>query len=63
MAYANAIWQAGGQAELHVWLGAYHGFDGIAPRAALIRDARDARTRWLRRLLAGRGGAAVRAGS
>ncbi|WFB05849.1 alpha/beta hydrolase [Streptomyces sp. LX-29] len=52
VAYANAIWQAGGQAELHVWPGAYHGFDGLAPRAALSRDARDARTRWLRRLLA-----------
>ncbi|MGG2463893.1 alpha/beta hydrolase [Streptomyces sp. RGM 3693] len=52
VAYANAIWQAGGQAELHVWPGAYHGFDGLAPRAALSQDARDARTRWLRRLLA-----------
>ncbi|QLE75705.1 alpha/beta hydrolase [Streptomyces rectiverticillatus] len=52
VAYANAIWQAGGQAELHVWPGAYHGFDGMAPQAALSRDARDARTRWLRRLLA-----------
>ncbi|MFF1647611.1 alpha/beta hydrolase [Streptomyces sp. NPDC058240] len=52
VAYANAIWQAGGQAELHVWPGASHGFDGLAPRAALSRDARDARTRWLRRLLA-----------
>ncbi|MGW0391002.1 alpha/beta hydrolase [Streptomyces sp. NPDC003042] len=52
VAYANAIWQAGGQAELHVWPGAYHGFDGSAPRAALSQDARDARTRWLRRLLA-----------
>ncbi|MCX5375066.1 alpha/beta hydrolase [Streptomyces sp. NBC_00091] len=52
VAYANAIWQAGGQAELHAWSGAYHGFDGIAPHAALSLDARDARTRWLRRLLA-----------
>ncbi|MER7468279.1 alpha/beta hydrolase [Streptomyces sp. NPDC097981] len=52
VAYANAIWQAGGQAELHVWPGACHGFDGLAPQAALTRDARDARTRWLRRLLA-----------
>ncbi|MFJ3203816.1 alpha/beta hydrolase [Streptomyces sp. NPDC086989] len=51
VAYANAIWQAGGQAELHVWPGAYHGFDGLAPHAALSRDAREARTRWLRRLL------------
>ncbi|WP_329194862.1 MULTISPECIES: alpha/beta hydrolase fold domain-containing protein [unclassified Streptomyces] len=52
VAYANAIWQAGGRAELHVWPGACHGFDSLAPRAALTRDARDARTRWLRRLLA-----------
>ncbi|WJV50966.1 alpha/beta hydrolase [Streptomyces flavofungini] len=51
VAYAHALWQAGGQAELHVWSGGYHGFDGIAPRAALTKDARDARTRWLRRLL------------
>ncbi|MGW2507975.1 alpha/beta hydrolase [Streptomyces scopuliridis] len=52
VAYANAIWQAGGQAELHVWPGACHGFDSLAPRAALSQDARDARTRWLRRVLA-----------
>ncbi|MFE0046177.1 alpha/beta hydrolase [Streptomyces albireticuli] len=52
MAYANAIWQAGGQAELHVWSGGYHGFDGLSPKAAVSQDARDARTRWLRRLLA-----------
>lgn len=52
VAYANAIWRAGGQAELHVWPGACHGFDGLAPHAALTLDAREARTRWLRRLLA-----------
>ncbi|MBB4890501.1 acetyl esterase/lipase [Streptomyces netropsis] len=50
-AYANAIWQAGGQAELHIWPGAYHGFDSRAPQAALSQDARNARTRWLQRLL------------
>lgn len=52
VAYANAIWQSGGQAELHVWPGAYHGFDGSVPRASLSQDARDTRTRWLRRVLA-----------
>ncbi|GHI85128.1 alpha/beta hydrolase [Streptomyces xanthophaeus] len=52
VAYADAIWRAGGQAELHVWPGAFHGFDSLAPDAALSRDARDARTRWLRRVLA-----------
>ncbi|MDH6705659.1 acetyl esterase/lipase [Kitasatospora sp. MAA19] len=51
VAYANAIWQAGGEAELHVWPGACHGFDTIAPHAALTHDAHNARTHWLRRVL------------
>lgn len=51
IAYADAIWRAGGRAELHVWPGAYHGFDGMAPHAALSEAARATRTRWLRRLL------------
>lgn len=50
--YATRIWQAGGQAELHVWAGGFHGFDGLAPQAAVSHDARAARVRWLRRLLA-----------
>ncbi|MEU2361584.1 alpha/beta hydrolase [Streptomyces noursei] len=52
VAYADALWRAGGQAELHVWPGACHGFDTFAPGAALSRHALEARTRWLRRLLA-----------
>ncbi|MBV6702109.1 alpha/beta hydrolase [Kitasatospora aureofaciens] len=52
VAYADAIWQAGGDAELHVWPGAFHGFDTLAPHAALSRDAHDTRTRWLQRILA-----------
>ncbi|MEW2136351.1 alpha/beta hydrolase [Streptomyces sp. NPDC005409] len=51
VAYANAMWQAGGRAELHVWPGAFHGFDSLVPTAAVSQDARNARTRWLRRLL------------
>ncbi|MEU4358108.1 alpha/beta hydrolase [Streptomyces virginiae] len=51
VAYADALWRAGGEAELHVWPGAFHGFDSFAPGAALTRDARDARVRWLRRVL------------
>ncbi|MFD9817683.1 alpha/beta hydrolase [Streptomyces violascens] len=51
VAYANALWRAGGRAELHVWSGACHGFDTYAPQATLSQDARDARTRWLRRIL------------
>ncbi|MEU6366943.1 alpha/beta hydrolase [Streptomyces sp. NPDC046931] len=51
VAYATRIWQSGGRAELHVWPGGFHGFDGLAPQAALSREARAARERWLRRLL------------
>lgn len=51
VAYAQGIWRSGGEAELHVWPGAFHGFDTVAPRARLSQDAREARTRWLRRVL------------
>jgi acetyl esterase/lipase len=49
--YAVRIWQAGGQAELHVWPGGFHGFDMLAPDAALSRCAREARLAWLGRVL------------
>ncbi|MFI9834100.1 alpha/beta hydrolase [Streptomyces sp. NPDC051913] len=52
VAYASRIWQAGGVAELHVWPGGFHGFDGFAPQSALSQGARAAQLRWLRRLLA-----------
>jgi acetyl esterase/lipase len=52
VAFASRIWQAGGVAELHVWPGGFHGFDGIAPQAALSQAAKAARLNWLRRLLA-----------
>ncbi|GAA4810189.1 alpha/beta hydrolase [Streptomyces ziwulingensis] len=52
VAYASRIWRAGGVAELHVWPGGFHGFDALAPEAAVSRAARAARLDWLRRLLA-----------
>jgi acetyl esterase/lipase len=51
VAYAQRIWTFGGRAELHVWPGAFHGFDGLVPHAALSEAARNARLAWLRRLL------------
>ncbi|MGX4734027.1 alpha/beta hydrolase [Kitasatospora griseola] len=51
VAYADALWQCGGSAELHVWPGACHGFDTLAPGAAVSRAAVAARQGWLRRLL------------
>lgn len=49
--YATRIWRAGGDAQLHVWSGGFHGFDQLAPDIAVARDAREARVRWLRRVL------------
>lgn len=52
VAYASRIWDSGGAAELHVWAGGAHGFDGLAPDAAISCHAREARVHWLERLLA-----------
>lgn len=49
--FANRIWYSAGDAELHVWAGAFHGFDEAAPLAALSRTARSTRTTWLKRRL------------
>lgn len=46
VAFATELWKAGGQAELHVWAGAFHGFDVAAPEAAVTRAALDARNSW-----------------
>ncbi len=34
VAFASAIWAAGGDCELHVWLGGYHGFELITARSS-----------------------------
>lgn len=51
VAYASAIWAAGGAAELHVWAGGFHGFDGIVPEASISLAARDSRIGFIRRVL------------
>jgi len=51
VAFADAIWRAGGDAELHVWPGGTHAFDLMAPWLPLSREARRVRRAWLRRLL------------
>ena len=52
VAFAQSIWAAGGEAELHVWPGGYHLFELLAPSAQLSLAARRARGEWVRRLLA-----------
>jgi acetyl esterase/lipase len=49
--FAVRLWRAGARAELHVWPGGFHGFDVLAPDAAISREARAARLAWLHRLL------------
>ncbi|WP_217198458.1 alpha/beta hydrolase [Streptomyces buecherae] len=51
VAYASRIWAAGGQAELHIWQGAFHGFDVFAPDHEVTRAALATRLSWLRRVL------------
>ena len=51
VAYASAIWAAGGSAELHVWGGAFHGFYAIEPGSDVSRACIAARESWLERLL------------
>ncbi|MGW3129906.1 alpha/beta hydrolase [Streptomyces sp. NPDC001123] len=49
--YATRIWAAGGQAELHIWAGGFHGFDALYPQAPISVTARRTRTDWLARVL------------
>ncbi|WP_285038547.1 alpha/beta hydrolase fold domain-containing protein [Plantibacter sp. lyk4-40-MEA-4] len=51
VAYASAMWAAGGDAELHVWPGAFHGFTSMMPTAGISRTAIAALSDWTTRLL------------
>lgn len=49
IAFASTIWACGGNAELHVWSGGYHGYEGFAPDAAVTRATVEARRNWFAR--------------
>ncbi|TDZ34022.1 Carboxylesterase NlhH [Colletotrichum spinosum] len=51
--YASRLWEAGVQADLHVWSGGFHGFDllGLPVRAEVSQAAIDTRMGWVRRVL------------
>ncbi len=49
--YALRIWATGGQAELHVWSGAFHGFDMYVPEWHISQAALATRNSWFRRVL------------
>ncbi|WP_246222410.1 alpha/beta hydrolase [Phytoactinopolyspora limicola] len=50
--FASRIWAAGGQAELHVWAGAFHGFSSVMPYAHVSKAALAVRRSWLARMFA-----------
>ncbi|SFR66815.1 Acetyl esterase/lipase [Agromyces sp. CF514] len=52
VAYASQIWADGGEAELHVWPGGFHGFDMMAPHAVISKAMVAARDAWVARVLA-----------
>ncbi|GAA2853886.1 alpha/beta hydrolase [Pseudonocardia halophobica] len=52
IAYADRIWAAGGDAELHVWAGGFHAFDIFAPHTALARGMIRTRKAWVEKILA-----------
>ncbi len=51
VAYASAIWAAGGIAELHIWAGGYHAFEAIVPQAAVSVAAHETRMQFVARIL------------
>ncbi|RKR73003.1 alpha/beta hydrolase [Frondihabitans australicus] len=51
VAYASQIWADGGDCELHVWPGGFHGFDLMAPESDLARRMVAVRSAWVTRVL------------
>lgn len=51
VAYAQELWRAGVDAELHVWPGGFHAFDIFAPHTALARSMITVRLAWLDKVL------------
>ncbi|MFI6816187.1 alpha/beta hydrolase [Nonomuraea sp. NPDC050328] len=49
--YAMGLWKAGGQAELHVWPGGFHGYDLAAPHSALAQATVATRNAWVAKIL------------
>jgi acetyl esterase/lipase len=50
--YAARLSRAGVSVEFHMWPGGFHGFDLMAPQAALAQVSRATRLAYLRRALA-----------
>lgn len=53
--FAQRLWSVGGDAELHVWSGAFHSFDQWVPQANVSVSAEAVRMSWLERVLSRHG--------
>ncbi|KEF51093.1 uncharacterized protein A1O9_12816 [Exophiala aquamarina CBS 119918] len=52
ISYATKMWQCGSTCELHIWPGAWHGFDMLDdPNIPLIHMANQAKSNWFQRVL------------
>ncbi|MER1996556.1 MAG: alpha/beta hydrolase [Arthrobacter sp.] len=51
VAYAARLWEAGNDAELHLWAGGFHRYDQLVPDSSLAEATRRTRTAWLQRRL------------
>ena len=51
IAFANGIWAAGGEADLHVFAGAFHACDIFAPHTGVGREMIRVRNTWVSRIL------------
>ncbi|EKJ71386.1 hypothetical protein FPSE_08434 [Fusarium pseudograminearum CS3096] len=52
VAYASNMWRCGSTCELHIWPGAFHGFDMMDdPQIPLINIANKAKANWFKRVL------------
>ena len=48
---ASTLWKCGVSAELHVWPGAYHGFDMMSQDAPVAQVATETKRSWLKRII------------
>ena len=51
---ASTLWKCGVSAELHVWPGAYHGFDMMSQDAPVAQVATETKRSWLKRIIEAR---------
>jgi acetyl esterase/lipase len=54
VAVALTLWRSGVNAELHVWPGAYHGFDMLSQEAPVAVFATETKRAWLKRVIEAR---------